>query len=77
MNKNYQDIILNHVRKDAMPCTIFLTSGFQIRGIVKAFDNYVLILEVDGRLQMIYKHAVSTVIPLRMPGSFNLGPGDE
>ena len=63
MNKNYQDIILNMVRKEAVPVTVFLTSGFQIRGVIKGFDNYVVIIESDGKQQMVYKHALSTIVP--------------
>ena len=65
MSKNLQDLVLNQVRKDNMPVTIFLTSGFQIRGVIKGFDSYVIIIEADGKQQMVYKHAVSTVIPLK------------
>jgi host factor-I protein len=64
-NKNYQDLILNQVRKDNMPVTIFLTSGFQIRGVIKGFDNYVVVIESDNKQQMVYKHAISTIIPLK------------
>jgi len=46
-----------------MSVTVYLTNGFQIRGIVKGFDNYVIIVEVEGKHQMIYKHAVSTIVP--------------
>ena len=65
MNQNYQDTLLSTVRKDNMPVTIFLTSGFQIRGQIKAFDSYVIIIESDGKQQMVYKHAISTIIPLK------------
>ena len=65
MNQNYQDALLSAVRKENMPVTIFLTNGFQIRGQIKAFDNYVIIIESDGKQQMVYKHAVSTVAPLK------------
>ena len=65
MGKSYQDMILNHVRKENMSVTLYLTNGFQIRGIVKGFDNYVILLESEGKQQMIYKHAVSTVVPQR------------
>jgi len=63
MAKNFQDLILNQVRRDGMPLTVFLTSGFQIRGVLKGFDSYVIIMEVDGKQQMIYKHAISTIAP--------------
>ena len=65
MAKSYQDMVLNFVRKENMSVTVYLTNGFQIRGMVKGFDNYVILLESEGKHQMIYKHAVSTVIPLR------------
>ena len=63
--KNYQDLVLNQVRRENMSVTIYLTNGFQIRGMVRAFDSYVILVESESKLQMIYKHAVSTVIPLR------------
>ncbi len=62
---NIQDVFLNHVRKTNNPVTIFITNGVQVRGYVKAFDSYVVVLETDGRQQMIYKHAISTVSPTR------------
>ena len=65
MGKSYQDMILNQVRRESMSVTIYLTNGFQIRGVVKGFDNYVILIESEGKQQMIYKHAVSTVIPLK------------
>ncbi len=71
MVKNFQDIILNSVRRDNIPVTIFLTNGFQIRGIIKGFDNYVILMESDGKQQMVYKHAVSTIIPLKHVNDFN------
>ena len=66
MGKSYQDMVLNQVRRENMSVTIYLTNGFQIRGIVRGFDNYVILVESEGKLQMIYKHAVSTVVPLRL-----------
>ena len=65
MGKSYQDMILNQVRRLEMSVTVYLTNGFQIRGIVRGFDNYVILLESEGKQQMIYKHAVSTIIPLK------------
>jgi len=61
----YQDMILNIARTEDIPVTVYLTNGFQIRGSVCAFDNYVIIIEADGKQQMLYKHAISTVVPLR------------
>lgn len=77
MSKNFQDVILNQVRKDHIPVTIFLTNGFQIRGLVKGFDSYVIVIESDGKQQMIYKHAISTVVPLKMLQNLNMNGADE
>lgn len=60
---NLQDIFLNQVRKDKVAITIFLISGYQIRGYVKGFDSYTIVLDSEGKQQMIYKHAISTIIP--------------
>jgi len=67
MNKpiNIQDHFLNQLRKDNVPVTVYLTNGFQIRGLVRAFDNFTIILDSEGRQQMIYKHAISTFTPSR------------
>lgn len=63
--QNLQDLFLNQARKKAMPVTVFLMNGFQMRGTVAGFDNFVVILDSDGKNQMIYKHAISTVAPQR------------
>ena len=60
---NLQDIFLNQVRKDHSPITIFLVSGYQIKGYVKGFDSYTIVIDSDGKQQMIYKHAISTIVP--------------
>ena len=62
---NYQNDLLNEVRKESVPVTIFLTNGFQLKGLIKAFDNYVVFLESDGKQMMVYKHAMSTVTPVK------------
>ena len=62
---NIQDQFLNNARKSRSPIIVYLISGFQMRGVVKSFDNYVILLESDGKQSMIYKHAVSTIIPSR------------
>lgn len=63
MNKsiNIQDTFLNQLRKENIPATVYLTNGFQIRGIIKAFDNFTIVIDSDGRQQMVYKHAISTL----------------
>ena len=62
---NIQDVFLNQLRKDAVPTTVFLISGYQLRGLIKSFDNFTVILESEGKQQLIYKHAISTVVPAR------------
>jgi host factor-I protein len=62
---NLQDVFLNQARKDKIPVTIFLTNGFQFKGVVKGFDNFTIILESEGKQDLVYKHAVSTIIPIR------------
>lgn len=62
---NLQDVFLNQVRKDKTSITVFLLSGFQIRGIVTGFDNFTVVIDSDGKQQLIYKHAISTIIPSR------------
>ena len=58
-----EDIFLTKVRKQSLPVTVFLMNGFQMRGIITGFDQFVIMLQSDGRQQMIYKHAVSTMTP--------------
>ncbi|GBF78235.1 RNA-binding protein Hfq [Paenibacillus sp. 598K] len=67
MNKsiNIQDTFLNQLRKDSVPVTVYLTNGFQIRGVIKAFDNFTIVIDSEGRQQMVYKHAISTFTPQR------------
>ena len=62
---NLQDVFLNQARKERIPVTFFLVNGFQFRGVVKGFDNYTVILECDGKQELIYKHAISTISPAR------------
>lgn len=69
---NLQDAFLNQVRKESIPVTIFLVNGFQLRGLVKGFDNFTIILESEGKQQMVYKHAVSTFSPIRPLPDFNM-----
>lgn len=60
---NLQDIFLNKARKGNIAITVFLINGYQIKGIVKGFDNYTVVLDSEGKQQMIYKHGISTIIP--------------
>ncbi len=74
---NLQDAFLNQVRKDKIPVTVFLVNGFQIKGMVRGFDNFTVIIEVDQKQQLIYKHAISTVAPLRPISLINLDARNE
>jgi len=68
MNKptnNLQDIFLNGARKNKILLTLFLVNGFQLRGIVTGFDNFTVVLNCDGKQMMVYKHAISTISPLK------------
>ena len=62
---NLQDVFLNQARKDRMPLTIILTNGYQFKGIIRGFDSFILILETEGRQQLVFKHAISTLVPAR------------
>ena len=61
--QNLQDLFLNQVRRDRSVVTMFLMNGFQLHGIVRGFDGFTVVLESDGKQQLIYKHAISTVVP--------------
>ena len=62
---NLQDLFLLRIRQDRLPVTLFLMNGFQMRGIVTGYDPFVVVLDSDGRQQVIYKHAISTIVPSR------------
>ena len=64
-NMNLQEAVLREGIKDKVPLTLFLMNGFQLRGIVTGFDSFVVVLVSDGKQQMIYKHAISTLAPVR------------
>ena len=62
---NLQDAVLSEVRRDKVPVTLFLMNGFQLRGTVTGYDSFVVVLVSEGKQQMIYKHAISTLVPVR------------
>ena len=64
-NQNLQDTFLNTVRKTKTPLTIFLVNGVKLQGVVTWFDNFCVLLRRDGQVQLVYKHAVSTIVPSR------------
>ena len=61
---NLQDVFLNNVRRENLAVVIYLVNGFQLRGVVKGFDNFTVIIENEGKQQMVYKHAISTISPV-------------
>ena len=60
-----QDAILSEVKRERVPVTLFLMNGFQLRGLITGYDSFVVVLVTDGKQQMIYKHAISTLAPIR------------
>jgi len=64
-NLNLQDVFLNQARKEKVAVTIFLMNGYQFKGIVKGFDSYIVILDCEGKQNVVYKHAISTISPVR------------
>ena len=65
MNKsaNLQDIFLLQAKKSGIGTVVFLMNGFQLRGVIRGFDSFVVVLDSDGKQQLIYKHAISTIVP--------------
>lgn len=76
-SQNIQDVFLNHIRKAKIPVTVYLVNGVKLQGIVSCFDNFCLLLRRDGHTQLIYKHAVSTVMPGGPVQLFEPKPEDE
>ncbi len=78
---NLQDAFLNQLRKEKITATIFLVNGYQIKGSIRSFDNFTILLQVEEQQQMVYKHAVSTIVPSRnvkinlTPPASDLGSG--
>ena len=62
---NLQDAFLKEVRQVKVPVTLFLMNGFQLRGVITGYDSFVVVLVTDGKQQLIYKHAISTIVPIR------------
>lgn len=72
--QNVQDVFLNAIRKEKMAVTVFLVNGVKLQGVVTWFDNFSILLRRDSHVQLIYKHAVSTIMP---GGPLNLNTGDS
>ena len=63
---NLQEAILKEVRREKIPVTLFLMNGFQLRGVITGYDSFVVVLVTEGKQQMIYKHAISTLVPTKL-----------
>jgi host factor-I protein len=74
---NLQDVFLNHLRREKMPVTMFLVKGVKLQGIVTWFDNFSILLRRDGQSQLVYKHAISTIMPSQPIEAAQFGPGGE
>lgn len=73
--RNLQDFLLSKLRRSRMGATVFLVNGYQLRGEIRGFDAFVVLLYSDGKQQMVHKHAISTVVPER-PLSMEEEPAD-
>ena len=62
-NQNVQDVFLNKIRKEKMSVTVFLVNGVKLQGVVTWFDNFSMLLRRDAHVQLVYKHAISTIMP--------------
>lgn len=71
--QNLQDTFLNHVRRNKVPLTIFLINGVKLQGVVTWFDNFCVLLRRDGHSQLVYKHAISTIMPNQPVQLFEAG----
>ena len=72
-----QDVFLNRARSEGVSVTVFLTNGFQLKGVVRGFDCFTVVLVSDGRQQLIYKHAISTVVPSKALSFFEFTEEEE
>ena len=75
--QNLQDVFLNHVRKQKIPVTVFLVNGVKLQGIITWFDNFCVLLRRDGHSQLVYKHAISTVMPITPVSLFDEDVEDQ
>ena len=77
-SQNVQDVFLNHIRKNKTPVTIFLVNGVKLQGVITWFDNFSVLLRRDAHSQLVYKHAISTIMPAAPVQLFeNAREGDE
>jgi host factor-I protein len=76
-NQNVQEVFLNNVRKNKAPVTVFLINGVKLQGIITWFDNYSVLLRRDAHAQLVFKHAISTIMPAQPVQLFEGGNDDE
>jgi host factor-I protein len=76
-SQNVQDVFLNHVRKEKTPVTVFLMNGVKLQGVITWFDNFCILLRRDRHSQLVYKHAISTVMPSTPIQLFEPADGDS
>ena len=76
-SQNVQDVFLNYVRKNKTPLTVFLVNGVKLQGVITWFDNFCVLLRRDGISQLVYKHAISTVMPVAPIQLFEADQNDE
>ena len=74
---NLQDVFLNHLRREKMPVTMFLVKGVKLQGIVTWFDNFSILLRREGQSQLVYKHAISTIMPSQPVDAAQFGGGGD
>ncbi len=74
---NLQDTFLNQARRDKIPLIIYLTNGFQFKGIVKGFDAFTVILDAEGKQSLVYKHAISTIVPSKAINVMSVEENEE
>ncbi|WP_308754614.1 RNA chaperone Hfq [uncultured Anaerotruncus sp.] len=74
---NLQDVFLNQARREKITVTIYLTNGFQFKGVVRGFDSFTVILDCEGRQNLVYKHAISTIIPSKTISILESVEGDK
>jgi host factor-I protein len=72
-----QDAFLNQCRKEGVRCIVYLVNGVQLRGVIRAFDNFTLLMEENGEHMIVYKHAVTTVQPMRRLADFRTDGSDD
>jgi host factor-I protein len=76
-SQNVQDVFLNYIRKNKTSVTVFLVNGVKLQGIVTSFDNFSVLLRRDGHTQLVYKHAISTVMPSGPVALFDSGSPED